>query len=260
MGRQRQVYFSRFVGGSPISASLPSHAGPPGAALIPADNPATIAGVITQMQSIDALLPASDGVKWFNRLYLMVTDQVRSNPPGGTWQDPAWLDHLDVVFAGFYFDALRTSLADERTPSSWTALFDARFTPGLDRIQFALAGMNAHINHDLSLALLKTSADMDLVPAPDGPEHHDYQSVNNLLGTVMPSALTMLAGDALGELAEDTGKVGRLLAFWNICSARDLAWDFANHLRDLTGPARAAALAMQDALTGALGRAILAQV
>jgi hypothetical protein len=212
------------------------------------------------MQSIDALLPDNDGLKWFNRLYLMVTDQVRSTPPGSAWLDPAWLDHLDVVFAGLYFDALRASLAGQKTPSSWSAMFEVRFTPGIDRIQFALAGMNAHINHDLSLALLKTSADMNLVPAPDGPEHRDYQSVNTLLGTVMPSALTMLAGDALGLLAEDTGKVGRLLAFWNISSARDLAWDFANHLRDLTGPAQSAALAMQDALTGALGRAILAQV
>jgi hypothetical protein len=212
------------------------------------------------MQSIDALLPAGDGLKWFNRLYLMVTAQVRSNPPPGTWQNLVWLDHLDVVFAGLYFDALRASLADQWIPSSWAAMFQARFTPGIDRIQFALAGMNAHINHDLSLALLKTGADMNLVPAPDGPEHHDYQAVNDLLGTVMPSALTMLAGDTLGQLAEDTGKVGRLLAFWNICSARDLAWDFANHLRGQTGPAQAAALAMQDALTGALGRAILAQV
>ena len=62
----------------------------------------------------------------------------------------------------------------------------------------------------------------------------DYQSVNELLKTVMPSALTMLATDTLGVLAEDTGKIGRLLAFWDICSARNLAWDFANHLRDLT--------------------------
>jgi hypothetical protein len=84
--------------------------------------------------------------------------------------------------------------------------------------------------------------------------------VNNLLGVVMPAALNMLAGDALGLLAEDTGKVGRLLAFWNICSARDFAWDFADHLRGLTGPVRDTALALQDGITGALGRAILAQV
>jgi len=35
-------------------------------------------------------------------------------------------------------------------------------------------------------------------------------------------------------------------------------WDFSNHLRSLPGAARGAALDAQDALTGALGRAILA--
>ena len=74
----------------------------------------------------------------------------------------------------------------------------------------------------------------------------------------MPSALTMLAADTLGVLAEDTGKIGRLLAFWDICSARNLAWDFANHLRDLTGLTCDAAITAQDAMAGALGRAILA--
>ena len=74
----------------------------------------------------------------------------------------------------------------------------------------------------------------------------------------MPSALTMLATDTLGVLAQDTGKIGRLLAFWNICTARNLAWEFANQLRDLTGLTRDAAIASQDAMTGALGRAILA--
>jgi hypothetical protein len=52
--------------------------------------------------------------------------------------------------------------------------------------------------------------------------------------------------------------VGRLLAFWDICKARNLAWDFADHLRGLTGPARAVAMSAQDQMTGVLGRAILA--
>ena len=34
----------------------------------------------------------------------------------------------------------------------------------MDRIQFALAGMNAHINHDLALALLTTDAQRNVVP------------------------------------------------------------------------------------------------
>ena len=142
-------------------------------------------------------------------------------------------------------------------PSAWSALFEARYREGVDRIQFALAGMNAHINRDLALALLATDAALSLVPAADSPEFADYQSVNVLLNSVMPSALNMLAADTLGVLAQDTGKLGRLLAFWDICSARNLAWDFADHLRGLAGPARAVALNTQDALTGTLGRSIL---
>ena len=71
---------------------------------------------------------------------------------------------------------------------------------------------------------------------------------------------TPLAADALGDLAQDTGKIGRILAYWNICKARDLAWDFAGHLRNLSGISYNTALEIQDAFTGALGRAILTQV
>ena len=146
----------------------------------------TIADVIATMKTIDALLAESDGLKWFNRLYLMVTDDVNAKPPGGAWQSPSWLEHLDVVFAGFYFNAVADFLAGRDIPSSWGALFEARFKAGIDRIQFALAGMNAHINHDLALALLKTDADLNVVPAADGPEHNDFESVNELLNNLIP--------------------------------------------------------------------------
>lgn len=243
-----------------MSTPAPSPANQPLRDLLSGTAPETIADVIARMQAIDALLPSNDGLKWFNRLYLMVTQQVDLNPPGGAWQSPAWLTGLDVVFAGLYFSAVGGFLAGQSVPSAWSALFEVRYSIGIDRIQFALAGMNAHINHDLALALLTTDTDLNIVPALDSPEHADYESVNNLLNTLMPATLTMLATDTLGVLAQDTGKVGRLLAFWNICRARDLAWDFANHLRTLDGLGRDAALSAQDALAGALGRAILAMV
>jgi Family of unknown function (DUF5995) len=220
--------------------------------------PVTIADVIARMQAIDALLPPNDGIKWFNQLYLMVTQQVDLHPPGAAWQNPVWLNRLDVVFASLYFGGLAGFLAGRSVPSAWTALFEARYRTGIDRIQFALAGMNAHINRDLALALLATNAELNMDPAPGSPEFADYQSVNALLNTVMPAALTMLATDTLGVIAQDSGRIGRLLAFWDICRARDLAWDFANHLRSLDGLSRDLALSSQDALTGALGRAILA--
>lgn len=254
-----RVYFSRVLEGRiPVTTTSPQNsaldsllAGPP---------PGTITDVLAQLQALDSLLAVNDGLKWFNRLYLMVTGQVHLNPPGGSWQNPAWLEHLDVVFAGFYFEAIRCFLAGEPLPSAWNAVFEARFDSGIDRVQFAVGGMNAHINRDLALALLQADADLKLIPPQNGPEHQDYQAVNVLLRSIMPSALAMLAGDTLGMAAEESGQVGRLLAFWDICQARDLAWNFANHLRDLNETAYAVALASQDGLTGALGRAILTRI
>lgn len=222
--------------------------------------PDSIADVVTIMQSIDEILPSGDGLKWFNKLYLMVTQQI-DGPATTGWEDPAWLTRLDVVFAGLYFGAIVCGLNQSAgTASAWDALFEARNRPGVDRIQFALAGMNAHINHDLALALLRVDDELHLTPALQSPEHDDYERVNGLLEEVLPPALSFLANGVVGELAQDTGKVGRFLAIWNVRAARDLAWDFADHLRTLTGVSREIALDAQDQLTGVIGRSLLLPV
>src|SRR6201987_2856229 len=108
--------------------------------LVNGSSAVTIADVIARMQAIDAQLPANDGIKWFNRLYLMVTQQVDLHPPGGGWKSPLWLNRLDVVFAVLYFSALAGFLGEQLVPSAWNALFEGRYRPGIDRTQFALAG------------------------------------------------------------------------------------------------------------------------
>lgn len=228
-------------------------------AIVSDGRPSTIDEVIATMRRIDAVLPDSDGLKWFNRLYLMVTEQVDLNPPGGAWKDPHWLLTLDVLFAGLYLDAVGGYLSGDSTvPTAWRALMDERHRTGINRIQFALAGMNAHINRDLAMALLKADAQSNIVPSADGAQRADYDAVNQLLSTMMPSALNMLATDTLGVLAQDTGMAGRLLAFWDICKARDLAWQLADHLRGADRIRRAVTMISQDQLTGVIGRAILA--
>jgi len=135
-------------------------------------SPASIADVVALMQRIDGLLPSNDGLKWFNRLYLMVTQRIDAQPPPNGWEHAPWLTRLDVVFAGFYFAAIAGALEQTAdTASSWDALFEARNRAGVDRIQFALAGMNAHINHDLASALLQTDDELHLTPALQSPEH-----------------------------------------------------------------------------------------
>lgn len=221
--------------------------------------PQNIDDVINIMNAIDAALPGSDGLKWFNWLYLIVTKGVRDNPPAGGFNNVQWLTRLDVIFAQFYFDALNGFLRRAvPTPSSWQALFEARNQSGIERIQFALAGMNAHINRDLSLALLQTNAELNLSPALGSPEHQDFQNVNHILEAILPQALVVLAeGGIIGEIAQDSGKVGRLLAIWKVRQARDLAWNFADHLKGLGRLRRQLALTSQDKLTGVIGRSLL---
>jgi Family of unknown function (DUF5995) len=219
--------------------------------------PVDVGAVTKLMNNIDGVLPNSDGLKWFNTLYLLVTNEIAQHPPANGWKDAAWVTRLEVVFAGMYFGAIKASLQSSAAPASWSALFQVRRRVDIDRIQFALAGMNAHINHDLSLALLQTDAELGLTPDLQSPEHDDFEHVNGLLDAVLPSALKILATGIVGELAQDTGKIGRLLTFWDIQTARDLAWDFADHIRGLNGLGRDVALTVQDKVTGALGRSLL---
>ena len=217
----------------------------------------TVDEVLAKMRQIDAALADNDGLKWFNRLYMMVTEEVDLRP-ASTWKDAVWLDRLDVVFAGLYFKAVASFVSQSAdAPSAWDALMEARFRGGIDRVQFALAGMNAHINHDLALALIATNQQSNINPNRLSPQYVDYDAVNQLLRDVTPRALNVLATGILGQLAQDTGKIGRLLAFWNIVKARDLAWEYGDHLRQLSGIQRQLGLTAQDQITGVLGRAIL---
>jgi hypothetical protein len=229
--------------------------------IVSAAPPASIADVIAVMKRIDGILPSNDGLKWFNRLYLMVTQQIDAQAPANGWEDATWLTRLDVVFAGFYFAAIAGALQQiVDTASSWDVLFEARNRAGVERIQFALTGMNAHINHDLALALVQTYDELHLTPLVRSPQHDDYEHVNGLLEEVLPAALNFLASGIIGELAQDSGRIGRLLAIWNVRAARDLAWDFAGHLRNLQGASRDLALEAQDQLTGVIGRSLLLPV
>ena len=244
-------------------------AGPPetGAALLAqlkaAPAVTTIADVITFMENLDAVLPANDGVKWFNRLYLLVTRAVSQGPPGGGWADAQWLNHLDVVFAQFYFDALaRWQTAPDAVPRAWQALFEVRYQPDIERVQFALAGMNAHINHDLPLAVVQTCAELQTVPDRGSPHYADFEAVNGILSQVEPQALQYLATGILGTVAQDLGELGHILSMWSVCTARDTAWTNAEilwEMRDLV-PMRDHFLLVLDRMTGFAGRGLLIPV
>ncbi len=141
----------------------------------------SVAEAITRMQHIEAALPAADGIACFNRMYLEVTQQVDNRISQGFFADPAFMSYFDITFANVYFAAV-DMLANEpnNVPAAWQPLFEARSKADIYPIQFALAGMNAHINHDLPIALVDTCTRMKTAP-DDGTHYADYQKVDVLL-------------------------------------------------------------------------------
>ena len=192
-----------------------------------------IADVIARMQEIDASLPRKDGVAYFNRLYLQVTEAVLTASSGTTFQSPQFLDRLDVVFAGMYFDAEATIGSGAACPVAWRPLIEQRGEPRAP-IQFALAGMNAHINHDLPLAVVQTCQELGLAPDDDSPQHADYETVNSLLKTVEGQVAGWFDTGLIADVEDVTPKdVDNALAMWSVVTAREIAWDHAQVIWNL---------------------------
>jgi hypothetical protein len=187
--------------------------------------PATIAEVIAALEAIDGLLPETDGLKWFNWLYLTVTKAVDLNIGSGTWHNPAWLTQLDVVFAGLYLSALAQWLTPgETAPKCWSILFDARDDAKLARIQFALAGINAHIDHDLSEAVVETCRHFNIAPVHQSPEYLDYTQVNSILDPIVDQAKAQLLTGLLGDNLPSINYVENMAAAFGLSASREAAW------------------------------------
>jgi hypothetical protein len=184
----------------------------------------SVAEAIARMEAIAAALPAADGLACFNRMYLDVTRQVNGRLGQGFFADPLFMTRLDVTFANLYFAAAGAAGDPAAVPLAWRPLAERRATAGIEPVQFALAGMNAHINHDLPLALVSTCT--ALATGPEAGSHlADYQKVDQLLDAAEQSIRQSF--ETAAELAADRDlrAVADLIANWTINSARDLAWN-----------------------------------
>jgi hypothetical protein len=195
---------------------------------------ATIADAIARMEQIDAELPRGDGVAYFNRLYLQVTKAVQAATVGVTFEDPVFAERLDVVFAGLYFAAEDTLASGAPCPVAWRPLVEERFAHHAP-IQFAIVGMNAHINHDLPIAVVQTCAELGVAPEDGGPQHADYQRVDGILAGVEGQVAGWFETGLIADVVDvSPPEVDNALAMWSIVAARDLAWSHARmlwHLR-----------------------------
>ena len=175
--------------------------------------------------------PLPDGVACFNGMYLQVTEAVRDELPA--FESPAFVERLDVLFAEFYFQAYQAAAAQAWVSKAWAPLFDRRDERGILALQFAIAGMNAHINNDLAHALVLTWSELDLEPERDSPEFRDYLKVNAILQAVEADIKGPLADDLIATVDTLLGTTDDFLALWSIRRAREEAWKRARIMRGM---------------------------
>jgi len=222
---------------------------------------ASVDDVVAKMEAIDGALPDSDGVKWFNRLYLNVTRGVRAElGSGSAFRDPVFIDRLDVIFANLYFDAVVAADEDpSAAPPAWRPLFTARRRAAAP-IQFALAGMNAHINRDLPLGIVTACLELGGAPSKADARHDDFEQVNGLLERVEQTVKGEFATGVVGAIDAAAGGADHAIAMWKVRAAREAAWTNAEVLWTLrTQPAlRDRYFSQLDGLTGLAGRGLIA--
>jgi len=168
-----------------------------------------------------------------------------------------------VVFANLYFAAIAAGGEDPgRAPSAWRPLLRARAHRGIARLQFALAGMNAHINRDLPEGIVQVFTALGGDPSSDVARRQDFDSVNPLLERVEGQVKGDFSIGVIGAVDVLAGRLDDIAAMWNVHAARDAAWTNAEVLWTLrvTPHVRSAFFETLDKSTGLAGRGLLTPI
>jgi hypothetical protein len=192
-----------------------------------------IDGVLERMSTIEAALPHDDGVAYFNRMYREVTRLVRAAVSAHEFLSAEFLQRLDVNFANLYFAAYAADNARAQVAPAWAPLFEARIRPDTHPIQFALAGMNAHISHDLAFAVIDTCREIGVAPDDEGPEHRDFTRTNDVLADAAAEIKGWFISGPVAAVDELAGKVDDGVAMFAIHLARAAAWQTSEMLWNL---------------------------
>jgi hypothetical protein len=222
----------------------------------------TIPAVLAAMRDIERAAPEPDGIGWFNRLYRKTTENVAQRLEANDFADPGFVRALDVVFANRYFRGVRACLAGESdAPRAWLPLVEARGRRTIAPLQFALAGMNAHINRDLAPSIVDALAAVGATswPGAGSATKAGYDRVNDVLAATETQVKAELEGAVLAEIDSALGDADDLFALWSVRKARTAAWTWGEAMFALRAHPTLATdtLLALDRMAGLASRALL---
>ncbi len=179
--------------------------------------------VVAEMtQRLDRQAASCSDFAPFALMYRQVSDEVRASVRARRYRSPAYVAHLDAVFATLYFRALdewRLGHRDQ-VPRAWRIAFSAAESHRVSALGNLLLGMNAHISRDLPYALAAVG-----LRVPDGGDAvPDVLAVNRDIARSQGPALAGVARrfdptvrevKQLGQIG-DPRQIGQVIAAWRL--------------------------------------------
>lgn len=187
---------------------------------------------------------ADDASGYFPALYSRVTSRIADAIAGRSFEDGARMETLACTFADYY---LRAVAQPGERPRCWQATWDVAGDGRLLIVQHLLLGINAHVNHDLTLAVVDVARETGDLPGV----RPDFLAVNDVLATTYTDVLRDL--DRVSRWTNEAAAMGggRLFNF-SLRVARNQAWAAAERLYPLDEQASAAYRAELDRLVSVL--------
>jgi hypothetical protein len=160
----------------------------------------------------------------FATAYLTITRAMKSGIESGRFGDDDWVGIYLRSFARLYVEALRDYEEGDlaRVPRAWRVAFDLGAAREGLIIQHLVLGINAHVNHDLPIALANAGID------PQRPRRYDdHTSVNVVLGATLDALqdhVERLYSPVLRLFDNLLGRWDDEFSFTMVKNAREHAW------------------------------------
>lgn len=169
-----------------------------------------------------------DRMGYFSTLYWLTSERIKQAIEDGDFDDNAFVDTLDVAFAGKYFQACSAyrwyGLQGIASPS-WQYAFQIAQDDVHLIFQHLIVGLNAHILVDLGLTVAETCSRLVIKDF-----HDDFMKISDILAEVI--------SEAEGRVSQNTDLIMMIndifptqpLTEFGLRAYRERAWDFALEL------------------------------
>lgn len=176
----------------------------------------------------------------FARAYASMTRVLAASLPRADFEDPSWVAQFAVVYADYYFRALREQDARSLVRGAWSTVFQAGVQARTSVLEDLVLAMTAHVVNDLPLAL----CEVGMTTARGQSRIGDFHIMNEVLAHAIESIRgesSRRYGSVLGLLDHCVESYDEILTGYGLRISRANAWYNAQRLLD--PEARSSALA-----------------